>query len=158
MTDVNRPRPQMRGLGTRRGLRAWRTRRDRRVNMGSLPDPARSRRALAKGETRGVRDGMGDDRGAEVPKKRVTIVEGSVPVIDKRKGETGGIYTAERSSKPVNKTRPHKAKIAARSGSGVQQPWAPDRPRNAAKVFPQPGWIEGRGHRQCNEGSIRTES
>jgi hypothetical protein len=56
--------------------------------MGSLLNPARCRSELAKGETEGAWDGMRDDRGIEVPKKRVTIVEGSIPVIDKREEET----------------------------------------------------------------------
>jgi hypothetical protein len=62
--------------------------------MGSLLNPARGRSALAKGETEEARDGMRDDRGTEVLKKRVTTVEGSVPVIDKREGETRSAYTA----------------------------------------------------------------
>jgi hypothetical protein len=56
--------------------------------MGSLLNPARGRSVLAKGETEGARDGMGDDRGTEVPKKRVMTAEGRVPVIDKRERET----------------------------------------------------------------------
>ena len=52
--------------------------------MGSLRNPARSRSALAKGETEEVWDGTGDDRGTEVPKKRLMTVEGSVPVTIKR--------------------------------------------------------------------------
>ena len=51
---------------------------------GESRNPARSRSALAKGETEEVWDGTGDDRGTEVPKKRVMTVEGSVPVTIKR--------------------------------------------------------------------------
>ena len=88
--------------------------------MGSLVIPARSRRALAKGETEEASDGSRDDRGTEVPKKRVTTVEGSVPVTNRREGETRRVYTAQRQTGFAHETGPRKAKIAAGPGYGIQ--------------------------------------
>jgi hypothetical protein len=59
------------------------------VNMGDLNAPAGAVRCSAKGETEGCIKGVKKSEGAVVPKKRVITVEGSAPVTNNRKGETG---------------------------------------------------------------------
>jgi hypothetical protein len=90
----------------------------------SLRPDKESRRVLAKGETKAALEGSRDDRGIEVPKKRVTIVEGSIPVIDNRKKETRRVHTAWDQLDLKTKLDRVEAKDAGSRGEGVQSAWA----------------------------------